>query len=109
MAKYRLRYFYDWSCLPLWSGNDAALAAFGYSVDLARLPLAAETVSRVRDICRWHDTALNQEYPPDTGLWNADECERFNVAAKQLLADLRSELGSDFEIVDEFEPQTPGG
>ena len=97
------------SCFPLWSVNDAALDTFGYSIDLACLPLAAQTVARVRDICKWHDTALNQEYPPDLGPWDADECERSNAAAQQLLADLRSELGSDFEIVDEFQPQTPGG
>jgi len=108
-AKYQLRYFYDWSCLSLWSGNDAARDAFGYDIDIADLPLNADTATRVREICVWHDTALNQDYPPDPGPWDADECDRFNAAAKKLLADLRSELGTEFEIIDEFKPETSGG
>lgn len=107
-AKYRLRYFYDWSCLPLWSANDAARDAFDYAIDLADLPLSDQTVVRVHEICNWHDTALNQAYPADSGPWAADECDRFNAAARQLLTDLLSELGPDFEIVDEFKPETPG-
>lgn len=94
--------------MPLGSANEAAHDAFGYAIDLADLPLADQTVTRVREICKWHDTALNQEYPPDAGPWDADECKRFNTTAQQLLTDLRSELGSEFEIVDEFKPESPG-
>jgi len=107
-AKYRLRYFFDWSCLPLWSGNDAARDTFGYAIDLADLPLSDAIVTRVREICDWHDTALNQDYPSDPGPWDADECDRFNAASRTLLADLRSELGPDFDIIDEFKLQLPG-
>lgn len=106
-AKYRLRYFYDWSCLPLWSANDAARNEFGYSIDLANLPLSARTVARVHLMCAWHDTALHRDDPTQQGPWDADECDRFNAAAQQLLADLESELGSDFEIVDQFQRRTP--
>jgi hypothetical protein len=94
--------------LPLWSGNDAAHDAFGYAIDLADLPLSDHSVARVRKLSDWHDTALNQEYPPDPGPWDADECDRFNAAARQLLTDLKSELGSEFDIVDEFKPESPG-
>ena len=107
-AKHRLRYFYEWSCFPLWSANDAARDAFDYAIDLADLPLSNETVDHIGKICEWHDTAMNQDYPPDPGPWDADECDRFNAAARQLLIDLRAELGPEFEIVDEFKPESPG-
>lgn len=107
-AEFRLRYFFDWNCYPLWSANDAARNVFGYHVELKDLPISDQTVARIREICAWHDTALNWEYPPDPGPWGAEECERFNAAARGLLVDLRQELGPVYEIVDEFRPEVPG-
>jgi hypothetical protein len=59
-------------------------------------------IKRANELMEWHDQALNWEYPPDPGPWRQEECERFNQAAKDLLADVRQELGKQFEVIDEF-------
>jgi hypothetical protein len=100
---YRLRFFFDFGCRSaLWSGNDAAHAAFGYPVDLTMLPLSAATAARMAELAEWQETSLNWDYPPDPGPWRQGECDRFNRAARELLATCRAELGARFEIVDEF-------
>lgn len=107
-AKFQLRYFFDWKCDPLWSANDAAREAFGYAVEPAELPLSDQTVTRIRKICAWHDTALNWDSPAEPGPWDAAEHDRFDEAARQLLTELRLELGPSFEILDEIRPKSSG-
>jgi hypothetical protein len=47
----------------------------------------------------WHDRSLNWEYPPDPGPWTADEFDRFERAASEILQVVREELGAEFEVV----------
>src|SRR3954452_15982495 len=50
--------------------------------------------SLVRHEHRW-------DYPPGPSPWDEAECQRFNAEAQKLLATLREQLGSVFEIEDE--------
>ena len=101
MSLYRLRYFFDYGCGCLWSANDAANAQYGYHVEPSDLPLSSETVLEANRIGTWFDQSLNWGYPPDPGPWRREECDRFNRSTVELLAKIRQELGSEFEIVDE--------
>lgn len=104
-AKYKLRFFFDWmSDRCLWVANKATNEEFGeYAVD-PRLPISNETLERCRALSRWHDDALNWDYPPDPGPWRQEECDRFNIAALELLERIRTELGNDFMVLDEHDP-----
>jgi hypothetical protein len=104
-----LRYFFDpgsGSCL--WSANDRARDAFGYPVFVEELPLSPDAVAEARRVTKWFDGSLNWDYPPDPGPWDQAECDRFNAAARALLARLRQELGDRFDIEDEFREVRPG-
>ena len=101
MARYRIRFFFNWQCTPFWSGNDEAQERFGYAIELDELPLSPETVRRVYELAEWHDTALNWDYPPDPGPWRQPECDRFNTAVRALFEAARDELGADFDLVNE--------
>lgn len=98
---YRLRYFFDYHSGCLWSANEAAYLRYDYPVSLSELQLSEETVRNADRIGAWFDRSLNWDYPPDPGPWRQEECDRFNAATAGLLAGIRQELGSDFEIVDE--------
>ncbi|HEY2840770.1 MAG TPA: hypothetical protein VGJ26_16555 [Pirellulales bacterium] len=101
--KYVLHYYFEWTGGCLWSGCDASSRDFGVGpLDEAdfQLPLSSEIRQRCQELGEWHDTALNWDYPPDPGPWRQPECDRFNSAARALLADLRQELGEQFEIID---------
>lgn len=101
-ADYVIRYFFEWGGPCFWSVNDAAQARFDYPIDPEQLSLSVSTIKRVGELIKWHDQALNWEYPPDPGPWRQDECERFNRAAKELLITVRQELGAHFEVIDAF-------
>jgi hypothetical protein len=104
MPKYRLRYFFDPGAgICLWTANEDAERRFGYAVDASKLPLLENTWRRVLHLCHWYDTSIDWNHPPDPSPWDAIECKRFNDEAQKLLAELRGQLGPDFELVDESE------
>ena len=99
--KYRLRFFFEWgvdSCF--WAGNDKAYDRYGVGdVDLEELPLSPATADRIQELAGWYYTALNWDYPPDPGPWRQEECDRFNLTVKELLAIVQAELGDSYELV----------
>lgn len=104
VATYELRFFIEWGCGCLWPGDDACREAFDlgpYDVlEPCPLPLSPEVLGRCRGLSEWHDASLHWDYPPDPGPWRQPECDRFNAAAAQLLADIRRDLGSAFHVSD---------
>jgi hypothetical protein len=102
-AKYLSRLMFEWGGGCLWCGNDAALDRFDVGPIEDQVPLSPETRWQLNALSTWHDQSLNWHYPPDPGPWSADEYERFELAATQVLATIRAELGPDFEVV--YEPQ----
>jgi hypothetical protein len=104
MARYRLRYFFDPGAdICFWAANDAARERFGYPINARELPLTENTWRRLSFLTAWYDTSIDWDYPPDPSPWDDAERERFNREAQRLLAVVREELGSDFEVVDESE------
>ena len=100
----QLRYAFEWGGGCLWADGDAALGRFGFGALDYRgpcpLPLAPATLERCQRLAEWHDTSLNWAYPPAPGPWRQGECDRFNAAAAEVLADIRRELGPDFQVID---------
>jgi hypothetical protein len=99
--RYSLRYVFEWGGPCLWASNDAARDRFGYGVNVDDLPLSNGTTDLVAKLIAWHGQALNHDYPPDPSPWRQDECDRFNIASKQLLQTIRAELGNEYDIADE--------
>lgn len=100
--EYQIRFFYDWGCdAPFWCSNDAARSRFDVGpIEPEELGLSVQISIRVRALAKWHDTALNWDYPPHPGPWRQEECDRFNVAVDALLEAIRSELGEEYKIID---------
>jgi hypothetical protein len=95
---YRVRLMFEWGGGCLWSGNEAALEAFDVGDIEDRLPLSDETRRRLDELSVWHDTSLDWDDPAGPGPWSADEYERFNRAAAEVLEIIRAELGADFQV-----------
>ena len=58
-----------------------------------------DTRRRMEELSRWHDGALDLNYPPGPSPWSPEERNRFESAAAELLAIVKVELGSEFEVV----------
>ncbi len=101
-AKYRIRFFFDHgSGTCLWSGNDLTRKKFNYAILPEKLPLSMETTKRANDLVDWYDQPMNLNYPPHPSLWRQEECDRFNKAVEELICLLKTELGDEFELVNE--------
>jgi hypothetical protein len=102
MPNYKLRYFFDPGAgVCLWAGNDNARERFGYPVDPGGLPLCENTQRQIFYVIAWYDTSIDWSDPAGPSPWDLDERQRFNAAAQRLLGLLRTELGNEFDLVDE--------
>lgn len=93
---------FEWGGGCLWCGNDAARETFDVGPIEDLLPLSAPIRDHLKEMTAWHEGSLNWEYPPDPGPWPPEEYDRFEKAACELLAIVRTELGEEFEVV--YEP-----
>jgi len=104
MHLYRLRYFFSaGSNVCLWAGDEAARQKWDYPIDAQCLPLPENTWRLSLHLCAWYDTSIDWSYPPNPSPWDVRERTNFNLAAQRFLANLREQLGADFEIIDESE------
>jgi hypothetical protein len=109
MARYQLRFFFDpgaGTCL--WAGNDAARERFNYAIDISHLHLPENTRRRMLHLCHWYDTSIDWNYPSRQSPWDVAERDRFNAEAQTLLAVVREQLGSDFDIEDQSASRKEG-
>lgn len=97
--KLQINLMFEWGGGTLWCGNDLARARFPVGNIEEFLPIASETLARLNDLTQWHDTALNWDYPPDPGPWDASEQSRFSDAANAILKLIQDELGSEYQVV----------
>ncbi|MFI8854090.1 hypothetical protein [Streptomyces sp. 891-h] len=97
------RFFFDaGSGGVLWAMTPEDRDAWGYPVDLDRLPISPTLRDELESLVALYDTSLNWSCPPDPGPWREAECRQFNVAVRQTVGRLRTELGPSWQIYDEF-------
>jgi hypothetical protein len=93
---------FEWGGGSLWCGNDLAFSKFGIGPIEDLLPISDRIRHCLSDLTKWHDTALNWEYPPDPSPWSGEQRAQFESAAKDLLFELQTTLGPGFEVI--YEP-----
>ena len=99
MAKYRIRYFYDYSAYPLWADNEATFAKFDVGpIDPARLNLSQETIALIDRLVDWQYHEIDWNHAPEVA-WSEEEREQFNEEARKLFGMIQRELGEDYELV----------
>jgi hypothetical protein len=99
-----VRFFFDaGSGSVLWSATAQDKEAWGFAVDLQRLPISPVLRTELADLISAYDTSLNWDYPPDPGPWREARCREFNEAVHRAVERLRAELGSAWQIRDEFD------
>ena len=106
MARYVLRFFFDGGCGDcLWSDNDAALEKYGYPVCLSDLGLSEDTISAANEIMQ-RDCQIAQIEPDVCGVYyefSAEEVAAHLIEVGDLLSSIRTELGTEYEIVDNID------
>lgn len=99
---HRLRFFFDAGCgTCLWAATDPARALYGYAVEARALPIAPDLAERLAALVAEYDTSIDWADPASAGPWSATQRQDFHERASALLAELRSALGPEYEVVDE--------
>ena len=98
VPKYELLLMFEWRGGCLWCLNDAAREAFDVGPVEDRIGLTEEILTKMDKLTEWHDTALNWDYPPDPGPWQKAEYEAFDIAALEIMYEVKKCLGPKFRV-----------
>jgi hypothetical protein len=100
MAKYTLKYIFDWgSSVCLWSADQETEDYFkDYPIDHTKLPISDELKKELDHLILWHDEALDWSNPGGALLWDEKQIGIFIEAAEKCYYRLCEELGSDFDV-----------
>jgi hypothetical protein len=92
---------FEWGGGCLWPGNDATYERFGVGVLDDEVGLSERVLARLAELAEWHDGALDWSDPAGPSPWSAEDFNRFDAAAEEVIELIRSELGAEFDVVYE--------
>lgn len=101
MCKYQLRFWFEHGGTCIWGINDSAKGKYGYPIKSDNLPISKELVNELNILEEEYTTYLDWDYPPNPSPWTIEHKTDFINRATVVYTKLKSELGSDFEIVNE--------
>ena len=102
MPRYRARYFFDWgSGVCLWSDNDTTRAKFGYPIESSALDVSDELRAKLDAVIALQLGQLDEADPGGPSPWSDSELRSFRRESRELLDQLRRELGDEWIIIDE--------
>jgi hypothetical protein len=100
--EFTIRAFFDISALScLWAGNDNAEEKWGYNIDLEEFPISDDLKTLIVS------AQISFEQIIDHKTWKArrnkkQKCDELNNICDKIIKQLRNELSSEFNIVDEL-------
>lgn len=103
LAKYILRYWFEHGGICLWSVNDNAKIKFGYPIDNDKLPIPKDLVDELYALEEEYHGYLDWDYPPNPSPWTSVQKHVFKNRANVAYFKLLSELGNDFEVINEID------
>jgi hypothetical protein len=103
MAKYILKYWFEHEGICLWSANDNARSKYGYPIDNDKLPISKNLIDELYALEEEYHGYLDWDYPPNLSPWTAEQKQDFKNRANDKYFKLVSELGSDFEVINQID------
>lgn len=103
--KYVFRFFLDWgSGTILWSANKFTKEKFDYPVNHHLLNLKKDLLTKIDNIIDEYDGSFNPQENNYSEKFNISKENKENLNQKihSLVIEIQKELGSDYEIIDEF-------
>ncbi len=89
---------FEWGGGTIWCNNNAAREKYGVGAIEEKLPLSKQTLDKLENLTKLHDTALNWDYPPAPSPWSKERFKSFENKALKILEKLRDELGDKYDI-----------
>lgn len=103
MAKYVLRYWFEHGGTCLWSDNEEARNKFHYAINNKKLPISKALVEELYALEEEYHSYLDWDCPPNPSPWTSEQKVDFKNHAYLVYLKLLSELGNDFEVINELD------
>ncbi|WP_160680562.1 hypothetical protein [Clostridium sp. C8-1-8] len=103
MKKYVLRYWFEHGGTCLWSVSENAKNKFGYPIDNSKLPISIDLINELYELEKEYHSFLDWDYPPNPSPWTIEQKHIFKDRANNAYLKLLSELGSNFEIINDID------
>lgn len=103
MAKYILKYWFEHGGTCLWSTNDLAKNKFDYAIANEKLPISKSLIKELYALEEEYHGYLDWEYPPNPSPWTENQKSDFKYRANKVYHKLLSELGIEYEIINEID------
>lgn len=87
----------------LWSVNDLAKSKFDYAIANEKLPISKPLIEELYSLEEEYHGYLDWEYPPNPSLWTENQKSYFRNRANDAYLKLLSELGNDFEVINDID------
>jgi len=102
--KYQLRFFFDYgSGVCIWAGNEHAQKKFeSYPIESNILPISKTLKNELDCLIVEYDSSLNWDDPSNPSPWTKEQKNDFSSRADIIYVKLENELGSKYELKNEF-------
>jgi len=103
--KHKLRFFFDYgSGICIWAGNITTERKFGnYPIENYALPITKDLINELNNLVIEYDSSLDWGYPPNPSPWTKEHKIDFSNRANMAYTKLCNELGSSYEVKNEFD------
>ena len=99
MAKYKLKYWFEWGCeTPFWPNDNYTFDELGTPIYLDKLPLSENLKKDLEELCEIHNSVLDWSDPTSESLWTDNQKVSFDNKAKSLFNEALDELGDNYEL-----------
>lgn len=100
MAKYKIKFMPEYHSTSLWSVSDSAHDAFGLLIRYEMVSLSEKLIEELREFDARIFELIDWDNPGGECPLSEHEREELYATGQKLLERLKSELGDDFEIID---------
>jgi hypothetical protein len=99
---YRFRFFFDFGGCCVW-GNDVNIPEEnGCGLPIEKLPLSKELLAHLNELMGEFETSIDWDYPPNPSPWTTEQRIDFLNRATAAYERLKTELGEDYEVINEL-------
>lgn len=95
---YKIRFWFDFGGVCLWSQNEVTKEKFGYAIDLNSLGISKQLIEKIDELQNEFSNYIDWSDPTSPTKWTTRRKNNFLIRTAEVIDELRVELGNMFEV-----------
>lgn len=100
---YKIRFWFDFGGVCLWSQNEVTKEKFGYAVDLNSLGISKQLIEKIDKLQNEFSNYIDWSDPTSPTKWTISRKNDFLIRTTEVIDELQVELGDMFEVQNDVE------